>query len=260
MRPWEQIVHRARNPERETNIAMVGKYVDLTESYKSINEALFHGGFANKSRVHIEYFDSEKLDDASVLAGMDGILVPHGFGPRGSEGKIRAVRFARENRIPFLGICFGMHFAVIEFARSVAGMEGANSSEVDPGTPHPVIDLLPEQREIEEKGATMRLGDWPCVLAAGSRAFRAYGQERIAERHRHRYELNPEYTEKLVRAGLVMAGTSPDGRLVEVVEVEDHPWFVASQFHPEFASTPFRPHPLFVDFVAAATRHGTAGE
>jgi CTP synthase len=259
LRLWEQIVHRARNPKVELNIAMVVKDVALTESYKSINEALYHGGFANKARVHIEYFDSEKLEDTGVLAGMDGVLVPHGFGPRGAEGKIRAVRYARENRVPFLGICFGMHFAVIEFARSVAGLEGANSTEVDAETPHPVIDLLPEQRDVEEKGATMRLGDWPCVLEPGSSAFRAYGQERIAERHRHRFEVNPEYTETLARAGLVMAGTSPDGRLVEVVEVEEHPWFVASQFHPEFSSTPFRPHPLFIDFVGAAVRRHTAG-
>jgi CTP synthase len=254
LRAWEEIVQRARNPERDVRIAMVGKYVDLTESYKSINEALYHGGYAHKARVHIEYFDSEKLDDAAVLSAVDGILVPHGFGPRGAEGKIQAVRYARESRTPFLGICFGMHFGVIEFARNVAGLAGANSTEVDPATPHPVIDLLPEQRDVEEKGATMRLGNWPCVLKPGSHAYRAYGQERIAERHRHRYEFNPEYRERLEKAGLVAAGTSPDGRLVEVVEVEGHPWFVASQFHPEFASTPFRPHPLFVAFVGAACR------
>ena len=255
LRVWEDVVNRARNPESDLSIAMVGKYVDLTESYKSLNEALYHAGFANRVRVRIEYFDSEKLDDAAVLAGVDGVLVPHGFGSRGSEGKIAAVRYAREQRIPFFGICFGMQFAVIEFARDVAGLAGANSVEVNPETPHPVIDLLPEQRAVESKGATMRLGDWPCVLVPGTRAFRAYGQERIAERHRHRYEFNPEYRERLEAAGLVIAGTSPDGRLVEVVEVADHPWFVASQFHPEFASTPFRPHPLFVDFIASAARH-----
>jgi CTP synthase len=256
LRLWEEIVQRARNPEREVTVAMVGKYVDLTESYKSINEALYHGGFAHKARVRIEYFDSEKLDDPGVLAGVDGVLVPHGFGPRGAEGKIAAVRHAREQDVPFLGICFGMHFAVIEFARNVAGLAGANSTEVAADTPHPVIDLLPEQREVREKGATMRLGDWPCVLKAGTRAWRAYGQERIAERHRHRYEFNPEYRERLEAAGLVCSGCSPDGRLVEVVELENHPWFVACQFHPEFASTPFRPHPLFVDFVGAAVRRG----
>ncbi|MBW2270993.1 MAG: CTP synthase [Deltaproteobacteria bacterium] len=256
LRHWEEIVHRARNPECEVTIGMVGKYVDLTESYKSINEALYHAGFANRAGVHLRYFDSEKLDDASELASVDGLVVPHGFGSRGVEGKIQAVRFAREQRVPFLGICLGLQIAVIEFARNVAGLAGANSTEVDAATPHPVIDLLPEQRAVEDKGATMRLGDWPCVLEPGTRAFRAYGQERIAERHRHRWEVNPEYKERLAEAGLVIAGSSPDGRLVEVIEIEGHPWFVASQFHPEFSSTPFRPHPLFVDFVAAAVRHG----
>jgi CTP synthase len=254
LRPWEEVIHRANHPEHEVAIAMVGKYVGLTESYKSLNEALYHAGFAHKARVRIEYFDSEKLDDTSVLRGVDGILVPHGFGSRGAEGKIAAVRFAREERVPFFGICFGMQLAVSEFARNVAGLERANSMEVDEHTPHPVIDLLPEQREIQAKGATMRLGAWPCVLVPGTRAHRAYGQERIAERHRHRYEFNPEYRERLERAGLVLSGTSPDGRLVEIIEVEDHPFFVACQFHPEFASTPFRPHPLFVDFIGAAIR------
>ncbi len=260
LRPWKEIVHRARNPEHQITIAMVGKYVDLTESYKSLNEALYHAGYANRARVRIEYLDSEKLDDASVLSEMDGLLVPHGFGSRGAEGKMAAVRYAREQRMPFLGICFGMQLAVVEFARNVAGLEGANSAEVDENTPHPVIDLLPEQREIQDKGATMRLGDWPCVLEPGTRAFRAYGQERIAERHRHRYEFNPDYRERLEQAGLVVSGTSPDGRLGEIVELEDHPWFVASQFHPEFASTPFRPHPLFVDFIAAAVRYEESRE
>jgi CTP synthase len=255
LRPWEDVVQRAKNPESELTIGMVGKYVELTESYKSLNEALYHAGYANRAGVNLEYFDSEKLDDPSVLAGCDGILVPHGFGSRGAEGKIRAVRYAREQRIPYFGICFGMQFSVIDYARHVAGLEGANSSEVDPKTPHPVIDLLPEQREIEDKGASMRLGAWPCVLKPGTHAYRAYGQERISERHRHRYELNPEYRERLEEAGLVIAGTSPDGKLVEVVEVEDHPWFVASQFHPEFASTPFHPHPLFVAYIAAAKRY-----
>jgi CTP synthase len=256
LRPWEEIIQRAQNPEVELSIGMVGKYVDLTESYKSLNEALYHAGFANRAKVNIEYFDSEKVDDASVLAKLDGVLVPHGFGARGAEGKIAAVQFAREKKIPFLGICFGMQFAVIEFARNVAGLAGANSSEVDEATPHPVIDLLPEQREIQDKGATMRLGNWPCVLKVGTRTHKAYGTERIAERHRHRYEFNPEYREQLENdAGLVIAGTSPDGRLVEVVEIADHPWFVACQFHPEFASTPFRPSPLFVDFIAATRKY-----
>jgi len=261
LRLWEDIIQRATHPEGQLTIGMVGKYVDLTESYKSLNEALYHGGFANKVGIRIEYLDSEKLDDPSVLANLDGILVPHGFGSRGAEGKIVAARFAREQRIPYLGICFGMQFAVIEYARNVAGLAGANSTEADPNTPHPVIDLLPEQREIEDKGATMRLGNWPCVLKPGTRAHKAYGTERIAERHRHRYEFNPEYRHVLEHeAGLVISGTSPDGRLVEIVEVADHPWFVASQFHPEFASTPFRPSPLFVDFIAAARRYAAKRE
>jgi CTP synthase len=255
LRPWEDVIQRYRNPECEVTIGMVGKYVDLTESYKSLNEALYHAGFANRTKVRIEYFDSEKLEHPGVLANLDGVLVPHGFGSRGAEGKVAAVRFAREQRVPFLGICFGMQFAVIEFARHAAGLAGANSTEVDPNTPHPVIALLPEQRQIEGKGATMRLGDWPCVLAPGTRAQRAYGVERIAERHRHRYEFNPDYRSRLEAAGLVCSGTSPDGRLVEVVELEDHPFFIASQFHPEFASTPFRPSPLFLHFVAAARKH-----
>jgi CTP synthase len=261
LRPWEDIIYRAAHPECQLTIGMVGKYVYLTESYKSLNEALYHGGFANKAKIHIEYFDSEKLDDASVLAKVDGILVPHGFGSRGAEGKIEAVRYAREQRIPFLGICFGMQFAVSEYARNVAGLPRANSTEADPNTPHPVIDLLPEQREIEDKGATMRLGNWPCVLKPGTRAYKAYGTERIAERHRHRYEFNPEYRQLLEEeAGLIVAGTSPDGRLVEIVEVADHPWFVGCQFHPEFASTPFRPSPLFVDFIAAARKYAVKRE
>ncbi|MCH7645070.1 MAG: CTP synthase [Myxococcales bacterium] len=259
LRLWNDVVQRAKHPESEVTIGMVGKYVELTESYKSLNEALFHAGFANRAGVKIEYFDSEKLDDPSVLAGCDGILVPHGFGSRGAEGKTLAAGYAREKRIPYLGICFGMHFSVIDFARNVAGLEGANSAEVDPDTPHPVIDLLPEQREVEDKGGSMRLGAWPCVLQPGTNAFRAYGQERISERHRHRYELNPEYRERLEQAGLVIAGSSPDGRLVEIIEIEDHPWFVACQFHPEFASTPFRPHPLVVAYIAATKRQRERG-
>jgi CTP synthase len=257
LRPWTDLIHRVNHPERDVRIAMVGKYVDLTESYKSLNEALYHGGFANKARVRIEYFDSEKLDDGSVLAGMDGILVPHGFGPRGAEGKIEAVRFAREHKIPYLGICFGMQFSVIEYARNLAGCDGANSTEVDESTPHPVIDLLPEQRGVADKGATMRLGNWPCVIQPGTKAYAAYGKREIEERHRHRYEFNPEYKQRLEEAGLVLSGTSPDGRLVEIVEVPDHPWFVACQFHPEFSSTPFEPHPLFSAFIAAASQRAS---
>lgn len=255
LRQWEKLVDAQRNPESQVTIMMVGKYVDLTESYKSLNEALVHGGMALRSSVKIEYVDSEKLEDPSVLQGADGILVPHGFGSRGAEGKIKAVRHARENGIPFLGICFGMQLACCEFARHVAGCEGANSREVDANTPHPVIDLLPGQVEVEGKGATMRLGDYPCVLEEGSRAYEIWGRREIFERHRHRYEFNSEYKERLEAAGLRFSGLSPDGRLVEVIELPDHPFFVASQFHPEFASKPFEPHPVFKAFVKAAVDH-----
>jgi CTP synthase len=258
LRHWERLFNTRRNPDSVITIGMVGKYVDLTESYKSLNEALYHGGFACASEVRIEYFDSEKLVDTTVLSGLDGILVPHGFGSRGVEGKIRAIQFARENEVPFLGICFGMQLACCEFARNVAGLEGANSTEVDPETPHPIIDLLPEQREITEKGATMRLGAYPCLLTAGSRTANVYSTTEISERHRHRYEFNPEYRERLESAGLVFSGWSPDGRLAEVVELPDHPFFIASQFHPEFKSKPFEPHPLFEAFVRVASKRHAA--
>jgi CTP synthase len=252
---WQDLLERIRQPERTVTIAMVGKYVDLTESYKSLNEALHHAGFAHRSRVVIEYIDSEKLADPAQLSHVDGILVPHGFGSRGVEGKIVAVRYARERGIPYFGICFGLQMAVIEFARHVAGLTGANSTEVDPETPYPVIDFMPDQRGLTEKGATMRLGAWPCVLRKGSKAHAAYGKEQISERHRHRYEVNPELRDQLSRAGLVFSGVSPDGRLVEVIELADHPWFVACQYHPEFKSRPFAPHPLFAAFVQAAIAH-----
>jgi len=255
---WQRLVDAVKHPERTVRIAMVGKYVDLTESYKSLNEALHHAGFAHKTRVAIEYVDSEKLVDPAVLADVDGILVPHGFGPRGVEGKIIAVRYAREQRIPYFGICYGMQMAVIEFARHVAGLAGANSTEVDPETPFPVIDLLPEQRGVDEKGATMRLGAYPCVLRKDTKAHDAYGTAQISERHRHRFEVNPELRDQLSRAGLVFSGVSPDGRLVEVIEVADHPWFVACQYHPEFKSRPFAAHPLFDAFVKAAITHQRA--
>jgi CTP synthase len=251
---WEKLIHAQRNPAREIEIVMVGKYVDLTESYKSLNEALDHGGISTGSKVNIRYVDSEKLDEPTELAGADGILVPHGFGARGAEGKIAAVRYAREQRIPYLGICYGMQMAVIEFARSVAGLEGANSTEIDPNTKYPVIDLMPEQRDVEDKGATMRLGSYPCVIQQGTLAHKAYGTAQISERHRHRYEFNADFRDQLTRAGMVFSGNSPDGRLVEIVEIEDHPFFVACQFHPEFRSKPFQPHPLFEAFVKAASR------
>jgi CTP synthase len=258
LRHWERLFDRQKNPERTIKIGMVGKYVDLTESYKSLNEALYHGGFACGGEVRIEYFDSEKLDEVSDLDELDGILVPHGFGSRGVEGKIRAIRYARENQVPFLGICLGMQLACLEFARNVAGLDGANSTEFEPDTPHPVIDLLPEQRGIEDKGATMRLGAYPCVLQPGSRAAEIYGTTEISERHRHRWEFNPEYRDRLEAAGLLFSGESPDGRLAEVIELPSHPFYIASQFHPEFKSKPFDPHPLFEAFVRAAVNRQIA--
>jgi CTP synthase len=252
---WRRIVSAIKNPKDTVRIAMVGKYVDLTDSYKSLNEALVHGGIANECRVETVYVDSEKIAEEGLPESVktaDGILVPMGFGPRGTEGKIAAVRWAREQRVPFLGICFGMQMAVIEFARHVCGLAGANSTEVDPSTPHPVIDLMTAQRGLTQKGGTMRLGAYPCVLEEGSRARRLYGRKRVAERHRHRYEFNNAYREQLAEAGLVFSGLSPDGALVEIVELRDHPFFLASQFHPEFRSRPMECHPFFKGFIRAA--------
>ncbi|AVX19511.1 MULTISPECIES: CTP synthase [Carboxydocella] len=254
LREWEEIVEKVKNPRAFVNIAVVGKYVELPDAYMSVAEALRHGGIYHEAAVNILWVSAEEMerrDPAELLAEADGILVPGGFGDRGIEGKIRAINYAREKGIPFLGICLGMQCAVIEFARNVAGLKGANSSEFG-DTPYPVIDLLPEQKDIEEMGGTMRLGIYPCKLASDSRAYTAYGEELIYERHRHRFEFNNEFREQLTELGLVISGTSPDGRLVEIVELPDHPWFVATQFHPEFKSRPNRPHPLFRDFVGAA--------
>ncbi len=252
---WGRVVAAVKNPVGTVRIAMVGKYVDLSDSYKSLNEALHHGGIAHRTKVEIEYFDSEKLDNPEVLSHCDGILVPHGFGARGVEGKVAAVKYARESRTPYFGICYGMQMAVIEFARNVAGLDGANSTEVDPDTPHPVICLMESQEEVDEKGGTMRLGAWPCEVREGTKAYAAYGKKAISERHRHRLEFNPEYKDRLEAAGMTLSGMSPDGRLAEIVELADHPWFVGSQYHPEFKSTPFEPHPLFTDFIGAAIKH-----
>ncbi len=257
---WQKVVDTVRHPREEVRIAMVGKYVDLTDSYKSLNEALAHGGIANECKVIIEHVDSERIEAEGLppeVRRAEAILVPMGFGPRGTEGKIAAVRYAREEKIPFLGICFGMQMAVIEFARHVCGLEGANSVEVDENTPHPVIDMMATQRGIDRKGGTMRLGAYPCVLEEGSLAYRIYGKKKISERHRHRYEFNNAYREVLSRHGLVLSGVSPDGTLVEMIEIPDHPWFVGCQFHPEFKSRPTECHPLFRGFIRAALQHKT---
>ncbi|EST55273.1 CTP synthetase [Brevibacillus panacihumi W25] len=258
MTEWKKLVDLIKNLSKTTRIAIVGKYVELHDAYLSVAEALYHGGFANDSNVEIKWVSAEEVTSDNVrelLSDVDGILVPGGFGDRGIEGKITATRFARENKVPFLGICLGMQIAVIEFARHVAGMEGANSSEINPHTPYPVIDLLPEQKEVEDKGGTMRLGVGPSKVVPGSLTERAYGSTLVYERHRHRYEFNNEYREQLANLGLHFAGTTPDGRLVEIVEVPDHPWFVATQFHPEFTSRPNRPQPLFRDFIQASLSH-----
>jgi CTP synthase len=253
---WERVVATLKNPEDRIRIAMVGKYVDLTESYKSLNEALTHAGIAHEVAVDIEYVDSDKLEGSALetLATVDGILVPHGFGARGAEGKIQAIQYAREQEIPYFGICYGMQCAVVEVARNLAGLAGANSTEIDPKTPHPVIDFMPDQAEQAETGGTMRLGAYPCRVVPDTLAARAYGRTEVSERHRHRYEVSPEYRERIEAAGLVVSGISPDGKLAEIVEYPDHPWFLACQFHPEFQSTPFDPHPLFRAFVGAAVR------
>jgi CTP synthase len=253
---WEQVVHRMKEPAGEVDIALVGKYVELVESYKSLNEALVHGGIANEVRVNLQHIDSEEIErkGTACLEKVDGILVAPGFGTRGTEGKIAAARFARENDVPYFGICLGLQIAVIEFARNVAGMKGANSTEFEPTPAFPVIDFLPEQRAVTEKGATMRLGSYPCVLRPGTRAAAAYGAQEISERHRHRYEVNNDFRDRLVENGLVISGSSPDQKLVEMIELKDHPYFVGCQFHPEFKSRPQAAHPLFRSFVAAAVR------
>ena len=254
-----QVVDRARAPKHRTQIAVVGKYIQLQDAYKSIYEALRHGGLANDAEVVVKRVDSEQIekDGAEKLLGdVDGILIPGGFGHRGIEGKLDAITYAREQRIPYLGICLGMQCAVIEFARRVCGLTGANSTEFDPKTPHPVISLLEEQRGVTTKGGTMRLGAQTCRVAKSTKAFAAYEQTDIRERHRHRYEVNNRYREQLTKAGLVVAGTYGPHDLVEIIELQDHPWFVAGQFHPEFRSQPLIPHPLFREFVAACLNTG----
>ncbi len=266
---WREMVERLKNPRHNVTIAIVGKYVDLTESYKSLNEALTHGGISNDTKVNLKFVDSSSLTKenvADVLSKVDGVLVPGGFGTRGIEGKILAAGFARENKVPFFGICLGMQMAVIEIARNLAGLEDANSEEFDIDTPYPVIYLMKEwvdeqtgkvekRDESSDKGGTMRLGAYPCRLVEDTFAMNAYKTENISERHRHRFEFNNEYKDKLVESGLVISGTSPDHDLVEIVELKDHPWFLGCQFHPEFKSKPMAPHPLFKAFIKAALKN-----
>ena len=266
---WEELTARIRHPKDRVEIGIIGKYVDLRESYKSLHEALVHGGLTHESQVSLNYIDSEEVERQGpdvLLSHLHGILVPGGFGVRGVEGKIQAIRYARERRVPYFGICFGMQLAVVEFARHVAGLTDATSEEFDPQATHPVIYLMREwfdyrrnavihRDEAAEKGGTMRLGAYPCVLAPGSAAARAYGLKEIMERHRHRYEFNNAYRERLTQAGLRITGTSPDGELVEIVELGDHPWFLGCQFHPEFKSRPRNPHPLFRDYIGACLEY-----
>lgn len=257
---WENMLYALRNPKQTVKIAMVGKYVELHDSYISVNEALKHGGIETRSAVDIDWIDSETLegDDVNlddILGEVDGILVPGGFGSRGIEGKINACQYARTHGIPYLGICLGMQIAIIEFARHVLGMNGANSAEINPDTPFPVIDILPEQKEVTDMGGTMRLGQYPCTLNPESKSYELYGASMIYERHRHRYEVNNDYRNDLLSGGMIFAGTSPDNHIVEMVEIPKHPWFVACQFHPEFKSRPNKPHPLFRGFVTAASKH-----
>ncbi len=258
---WEHLVDRIHATSDPVTIAVVGKYVNMRDAYLSVVEALYHGGFHHRADVQIRWVASDDLGGIATeeaLRGVDGVLIPGGFGIRGVEGKVAAVRHARERRIPFLGICLGLQCAVIDFARHVCGLEGANSSEFDPASPHPVIDLLPEQKHVTDLGGSMRLGAQPCHLVPGTVAAGAYGEEVVYERHRHRWEVNPAYHEVLERAGLVLSGNSHNGRLTEIIELPDHPFFVAGQFHPELRSRPTRPHPLFREFVGAAQIHRRA--
>jgi CTP synthase len=258
---WNALVERIDAATDPVSIAIVGKYVNLRDAYLSVIEALSHGGFHHGVEVDITWVSSDELDQAdaaSLLSGIDGIVVPGGFGWRGVEGKLEAIHYARESGVPFLGLCLGLQCAVIEYARNACGLEAANSSEFDPGTPHPVIDLLPEQKNVTDLGGSMRLGAQPCHLVPGTRAAAAYGERVVYERHRHRYEVNPAYHEVLSKQGLVFSGLSPDGRLVEIIELPDHPFFMGGQFHPELRSRPTRPHPLFREFVGAALARRTS--
>ncbi|WP_257452304.1 CTP synthase [Archangium lipolyticum] len=260
---WEDIIRKVYSPGRgEVKVGIVGKYVDLKESYKSLNEALLHGGIANDVKVDLQFVDSQDVEEKgpeALLSGVDAILVPGGFGVRGTEGKITAVRYAREKRVPFFGICLGLQMAVVEFSRNVLGLAGSNSLEFNEHTPHPVVTLMESQVKVQDKGGTMRLGSYACALKPGSLAHKLYGEDVIHERHRHRYEVNNAYRGRLQEAGLVVSGHNPDLNLVEMIELPDHPYFVGCQFHPEFKSKPFAPHPLFSGFIRAALTQRDAG-
>lgn len=252
LKHWQEVVARDKNPKGRVKIALIGKYIELRDAYISVSEALTHAGIYNDVKAEIDWIQSENLNDENIgdaLKTVDGILIPSGFGERGVEGKISAIKYARENKIPLLGICLGMQLILVEFARNVLGLTDANSTEINPDTDHPVVHLMPNQKDIDSMGGSMRLGLFPCKVNAGTKARQAYGEDLIYERHRHRYEVNNEYREKLTEAGLIISGISPDERLVEMIELKDHPWFVGVQFHPEFKSRPTRPHPLFRDFV-----------
>lgn len=252
---WKEFLGKLKNPTNEIRIGLVGKYVELPDAYKSIVESFIHAGAENECKVNLSWISSEEITKeniAQLTQDLDGILVAPGFGERGLEGKIEAVSFAREHKIPFFGICLGMQCAVIEFARNVLGLENASSTEMDPSTPHPVIDMMEDQKKITIKGGTMRLGAYPCELTKGSKAHHVYGKTKINERHRHRYEFNNKYLKAFEKAGMVASGINPDTKLVEIIELQDHPWFIGSQFHPELKSTVLNPHPLFVKFVKAS--------
>ncbi|MCH1626200.1 CTP synthase [Fredinandcohnia quinoae] len=259
MTDWIQLVDKVTHLSKTANIALVGKYVELQDAYLSVVEALKHAGYAFDADMSISWINSEDItaeNAAGILAGVDGIIVPGGFGDRGIEGKIATMTYARENKIPLFGICLGMQLASVEFARNVLGLKGAHSAEIYPETPHPIIDLLPEQKDIEDLGGTLRLGLYPCKIIEGTKAYEAYNDEVVYERHRHRYEFNNHYRQAMEEAGFIFSGTSPDGRLVEIIELKDHPWFLASQFHPEFKSRPNRPQPLFKEFIRASLVYG----
>ncbi len=258
MTEWKQLVEKVSGLIKTTKIALVGKYVELQDAYISVVEALKHAGYAFDSDIDIKWLNAEDLSSenvAELLSDVDGILVPGGFGDRGVDGKLAAIQYAREKKVPFLGICLGMQLSSIEYARNVLGLESAHSSELVPETEYPIIDLLPDQGDVEDLGGTLRLGLYPCKIEQGTKAYEAYDQDLIEERHRHRYEFNNLYREQMEAHGFIFSGTSPDGRLVEIVELKDHPWFVASQFHPEFKSRPTKPHPLFYRFIEASFKN-----